>query len=112
VISFSPEWSKNCDRFRRRNAKVWNLHGQNLVTYPDHQESVYSVSFSPDGQKIVTTSRDKTARLWNLSGETLQVFKGHKRSIDAASFSPDGQKIATASRMVRLKSGIYQVKLS
>ncbi|MGE5655450.1 MAG: AAA-like domain-containing protein [Actinomycetota bacterium] len=96
-VSFSPDGQRLATASADRTAKLWDLQGQELVTFSGHSNSVWSVSFSPDGQRLATASEDGTAKLWDLQGQELVTFSGHSNSVWSVSFSPDGQWLATAS---------------
>jgi len=96
-VSFSPTGNAIAIASDDRTAKLWDLHGNCLVTFTGHDYSVNSVSFSPTGEALATTSSDGTAKLWDLQGNYLVTFTGHNDWVTSVSFSPTGEVIATAS---------------
>ena len=95
-VVFSPSGQQILTVSSDKTAKLWNLQGSLLKTFP-HNNVVYSARFSPGGTEILTVSRDKTAKLWDLHGNFLGNF-AHKKIVTSAVFSPDGRSILTASQ--------------
>jgi len=93
---FSPTGSRILTASSDDTAKLWDLQGKCITTFP-HANTVLSARFSPGGTRVLTASSDNTARLWNLEGKPLAVFP-HTDIVYSARFSPDGTKILTSSR--------------
>jgi WD40 repeat protein len=55
-------------------ACLWDLSGNMLQVFKDHEGGIRSVAFSPDGKSILTGSWDKTVRQWEIK-ETHKEFR-------------------------------------
>jgi WD40 repeat protein len=62
--SFSPDGQQIVTASDDGSAKVWDVNGNQLMSFDGHTDDVDSASFSPDGTKIVTASRNGSAKLW------------------------------------------------
>ncbi|MCB8749556.1 AAA-like domain-containing protein [Planktothrix agardhii] len=96
-MAFSPGGEYLATASYDNTAKLWNLQGEELITFTGHSDGVWAVAFSPGGEFLATASGDKTAKLWNLQGEELITFTGHSNWVRAVAFSPGGEFLATAS---------------
>jgi WD40 repeat protein len=74
-------------------AKLWNLDGEEIITYEGHAKEVNSVAFSRDGQFIVTGSSDFSVKLWNVSGSEVKTFQGHQGPVNSVAISPEGDQV-------------------
>jgi hypothetical protein len=45
--------------------------GQEIMTVPAHNGSIYSVVFSPDGRRLASASGDGKVKVWDVSGAAL-----------------------------------------
>ncbi|MBD2481883.1 AAA-like domain-containing protein [Planktothrix sp. FACHB-1365] len=98
AVAFSPGGEFLATASDDNTAKLWDLQGEELITFTGHSDSVWDVAFSPGGEYLATASDDKTAKLWSLQGEELITFTGHSERLMALAFSPGGEFLATASR--------------
>nr|CUM61720.1 conserved protein of unknown function [Planktothrix agardhii] len=96
-VAFSPGGEYLATASGDKTAKLWNLQGEELITFTGHSYGLRAVAFSPGGEFLATASGDKTAKLWNLQGEELITFTGHSDVVIAVAFSPGGEFLATAS---------------
>ncbi|MEZ5082585.1 MAG: hypothetical protein R2750_03935 [Bacteroidales bacterium] len=76
-------------------ARLWNLQGDTIQLFPDHNGAIDAVAFSPDGKTIITCAKD-TIHLWNLKGKIIRKFK-NPDILSSVAFSPDGDRILTGS---------------
>ena len=83
--------------FRNKNhrARLWDLDGNELMTFGGHDEWINSVRFSSDGKHIITSCRDKIVRVFAFSGALEKELKGHNSNVWSASYKPDNQTIVT-----------------
>ncbi|PSR14018.1 MAG: hypothetical protein DA408_08350 [Bacteroidetes bacterium] len=95
-VAFSPTGKTVLTGSWDGTAKLWNLAGHELQTFPG-AGWISAVAFSPDGKTVLTGSSDGKARLFDLAGRELQVFSPNAavEGIHAVAFSPDGQKLVT-----------------
>jgi WD40 repeat protein len=96
-VAFSPDGQYIVSGSGDGTGQLWDLQGQELAEFQDHQGGVTSVTFSPDGQHIVSGSNDSTVRLWDLQGQELAKFQGHQGEVTSVAFSPNGQHIVSGS---------------
>ncbi len=96
-VAFSPDGQSVLTGNYDKTAKLWDLNGNELITFSGHSSPVTSVTFSPDGSYLITGSADKTARLWEISGQELQTLSGHTDIVWSVAFSPDSKRILTGS---------------
>ncbi|WP_395649381.1 AAA-like domain-containing protein [Planktothrix agardhii] len=96
-VAFSPGGEYLATASGDKTAKLWNLQGEELITFTGHSYGLRAVAFSPGGEFLATASGDNTAKLWTLQGEELITFRGHSNQVTAVAFSPGGEFLATAS---------------
>ncbi|VXD12533.1 WD40 domain-containing protein [Planktothrix paucivesiculata] len=96
-VDFSPNGEFLATASDDGTAKLWDLQGQELITFIGHSGWVMSVVFSPNGEFLATASYDGTAKLWDLQGQELITFTGHSQRVTSVAFSPNGNYLATAS---------------
>ncbi|MCK5925036.1 MAG: AAA-like domain-containing protein [Methylococcales bacterium] len=80
-----------------KEAKLWNIKGEELASFKGHKAAVVSAEFNIIGTKVLTASDDNTAKLWDLSGKNLVTFRGHQGWVKSARFNPDNTHVLTAS---------------
>lgn len=83
--------------FRNKNhrARLWDLDGNEMISFSGHEDWINSVGFSADGKHIITSSRDKIVRVFALSGALEKELKGHNSNVWSAAYKPDNQTIVT-----------------
>ncbi len=83
--------------FRNKNhrARLWDLDGNEMISFSGHDDWINSVGFSADGKHIITSSRDKIVRVFALSGALEKELKGHNSNVWSAAYKPDNQTIVT-----------------
>lgn len=82
---------------KNHRARLWDLDGNELITFNGHEDWINSVGFSSDGEHVITSSRDKIVRVFALSGALEKELKGHNSNVWSASYKPDNQTIVTVS---------------
>ncbi len=92
---------------RDKTAKVWDLKAkESVVTFPEHQNIVYSVAVKSDGSAGYSVGADKQLRTWKPSGEGKQVkvAGGHGDDVFRIVIHPKNPLLATSSadKTVRL----------
>ncbi len=79
--------------------RLWQINDkQQILTFNEHQNLVYSVAFSPDDQILASASSDCKIKLWNIqTGKCIKTLLGHAATVRTIAFSPDNQIIASGS---------------
>ena len=80
---------------KNHKARLWDLDGNELLTFGGHEDWINSVNFSPDGKHVITSSRDKLVRVYSLGGTIEKELKGHGSNVWSSRFKPDNQTIVT-----------------
>ncbi len=88
-------------------AKLWDLQGRELKSYPFELAGDITVTFSPDGKNILATGweegedefsdwwdRPQVVKLWDLSGKRVESIPA-LAAINYATFAPDGKSMIT-----------------
>jgi hypothetical protein len=69
-IAFSPDGKTLFTSSRDKTAKVWNLtEKESVVTFPDHQNTVYAVLPAAGGKSGMSAGEDGQIRLWGAVSE-------------------------------------------
>lgn len=76
-------------------ARLWDLDGNEIMTFDRHHDWINSVRFSPDGKHVVTSCRDKIVRVFDINGILEKELKGHGSNVWSATYKPDNQTIVT-----------------
>src|SRR5205814_9532124 len=59
---------------RDKTSKVWDLEKkESVLTFPDHQNSVYGIAVKADGKVAYSVGADKQLRAWNVAAEGKQI---------------------------------------
>jgi WD40 repeat protein len=85
---------------RDKTAKVWDLKAkESVLTFPDHQNIVYSVAAKSDGTVGYSVGADRQLRTWKPSGEgkQLKATGGHTDEIYRVLVHPKEPLLITAS---------------
>jgi WD40 repeat protein len=83
-VAFSPDSKHLLTGSRDKTAKVWDLVAkESVLTFPDHQNTVYAVAAGKDGKLGYSVGEDAQVRTWNATGEGKQVRAsgGHGRAV-------------------------------
>jgi len=72
---------------------------ESLVTFPAHNDQVFTALFSPDGKQILSGGADKQVRAWTPEGEAKQVRAGggFGGEVFKMALSSDGKSLLAAS---------------
>jgi hypothetical protein len=92
---------------RDKTAKVWDLAAkESVMTFPDHQNTVFAVGLKADGSVGYSVGADKQVRTWKPGGEGKQIKAtgGHGDEVFKVVTHPKEPVLATCSadRSVRL----------
>jgi WD40 repeat protein len=80
---------------KNHKARLWDLEGNELMTFSGHGDWINSARFSSDSRHIITSCRDKVVRVFSIGGKEEKVLKGHNSNVWSASFLPDNQTIVS-----------------
>jgi WD40 repeat protein len=82
------------------SVKFWGLDDeQDVLTFTDHSESVYTARFVANGTWAASAGADGKVLIWDtLTRKVVRTLAGHKQAIGWLSVSPDGMLLATVSR--------------
>jgi mono/diheme cytochrome c family protein len=71
-VAFSPDSKHLYTSSRDKTAKVWDLmNKESLLTFPDHQNSVYGVVAKSDGKSGYSIGEDNQLRMWSTEGANI-----------------------------------------
>jgi WD40 repeat protein len=99
-VAFSPDGKHLLTCSRDKTAKVWDLTTkESVITFPEHQNTVYAVLPSKDGKLGLSVGEDAQLRAWASSGEGKQVRAsgGHGRGIFKLVAHPKQPLVVTCS---------------
>jgi WD40 repeat protein len=85
---------------RDKTAKVWDLTAkESVMTFPDHQNTVYAVGLKADGSLGYSVGHDKQVRSWKPGGDGKQVKNSaaHGEEVFKIVVSPKAPVFATCS---------------
>ncbi|MFM7150360.1 MAG: WD40 repeat domain-containing protein, partial [Gemmataceae bacterium] len=69
-VQFSPDGKHLYTSSRDKTAKVWDLKAkESVLTFPDHQNTVYAVVPKADGKGGYSVGEDNQLRLWGNTGD-------------------------------------------
>ena len=98
--TFAPDGKHLLTASRDKTAKVWDLSTkESVLTFPDHQNTVYSVAIKADGKLAYSVGEDNQLRTWNAQGEGKQVRAsgGHTKAVFKVARHPTQALLATCS---------------
>jgi WD40 repeat protein len=100
-VSFAADGQHLLTCSRDKTAKVWDLKAkESVLTFPDHQNSVYGVASKPsDGKVGVSVGEDNQVRFWNATGEGKQIraAAGHGKAVLRVAYHPKLPILVTCS---------------
>jgi len=96
LLSITSESNFNMPGTDKNIACLWDLKGNLLQLFKEHDVKIISAAFSPNGKMIITGSWDKTTSIWELK-------KNHKTFMTEDSY----QELSISQK---LKYGILEYK--
>ncbi len=99
-VAFAPDGKHLLTCSRDKTAKVWDLVAkESVITFPDHQNTVYGVLASKDGKLGYSVGEDNQLRTFNASGEGKQVRAsgGHGKAVLKLAAHPKQPLLVTCS---------------
>jgi WD40 repeat protein len=101
-VTFSPDGKQLLTASRDKTAKIWDLEKkESVLTFPDHQNTVYSVGVKGDGKTAYSVGEDNQLRAWNTTGDAagkqVRASAGHGKGIFKLVQNPKQPLIATCS---------------
>jgi len=107
-VAFSPDGKLLYTASRDKTAKVWDLNAkESLITFPDHQNTVYDVLPAQAGKAGLSVGEDNQLRLWNVTGDKAGKSlrnAGHGRPVFRLAAVPGKPIVVTCSADATLKS--------
>lgn len=105
AVAWSPNSTRVVSGADDQTVQVWDAFtGDNVRTFREHHDQVWTVAWSRKGDIIVSGSVDQTAHVWEAASGTIQAsylnHVGHAVDIGlafAVAWSPDDQYIASGS---------------
>lgn len=105
AIAFSPREKKTTAgsglvlRSAGKNAELWNITTDEIITFKGHVSEVSAVAFSPQGELVYTGSEDGTVKIWDAaSGKEIATLASIGNS-DWAITTPPGLYDASPAAM-------------
>jgi WD40 repeat protein len=99
-VAFAPDGKHLMTASRDKTAKVWDLATkESVLTFPDHQNTVYSVAVKADAKVGYSVGEDNQLRTWNTQGEGKQIRAtgGHAKPIFKVILHPKQPLLMTCS---------------
>lgn len=99
-VSFAADGKHLVTGSRDKTAKVWDLEKkESVLTFPDHQNSVYGVAVKPDGKIGFSVGEDRNLRAFNSVGDGKQVraMAGHGNAVFKVVQHPSQPMLITCS---------------
>jgi mono/diheme cytochrome c family protein len=99
-VALAPDGKHLLTSSRDKTAKVWDLAAkESVLTFPDHQNTVYAVAPSKDSKLGYSVGADRQLRTFNAVGEGKQVRAagGHGDEVYKVVANPAGTVLVTCS---------------
>ena len=69
-VAFSPDAKFLATASRDKTAKLWTSRPRrSILTFPDHQNTVYGVAMKADGKAGYSVGEDNQLRMWGVAGD-------------------------------------------
>jgi WD40 repeat protein len=90
--------------------RFWDLAtGNQLRSFPGHQDWIDTVCFSPDGKLLATAGHDRRVFIWNVTrGVVIRELTEPDEAVSSLTFSHDGSLLAVAGFQKQL--WLYDVR--
>jgi WD40 repeat protein/serine/threonine protein kinase len=93
------------------SVELWDAQtGQQLLTFPGHEENNQAVAFSPDGRQLaavaglISVHPDREVKVWEThTGKAIFSMRGHVGGIRSVAYSPNGLRLVSAGMDQTLK---------
>ncbi|MGL4555812.1 MAG: c-type cytochrome domain-containing protein [Gemmataceae bacterium] len=107
-VAFSDDAKKLYTSSRDKTAKVWDLVAkESLLTFPDHQNTVYGVLPSGGGKAGLSVGEDNQLRMWNTTGDKAGKSlrnAGHGKPVFRVAAVPGKPAVVTCSADMTVRS--------
>lgn len=99
-LAFTPDGKQLVSASRDKTAKLWDLEKkESVLTFPDHQKTVYGVAVKADGKVGYSVGEDRQLRAWNATpdGKQTRAGAGHGNDVFKVLYRPQPPLLVTCS---------------